>query len=152
MNDTGAMGAARIVELQIPPRRDYLAVARRFVTAAANIEAHLAEEQLSNLQVAVSEACTNAINAHEARGVSDAIAIRCAVDAGSVEVVISDHGGGFDPAAVVALPEPGDPRRLDFESGLGLRLMRALADRLEIRTSAWGTAVHVVMVARAGTC
>ena len=35
MNDTGAMGAARIVELQIPPRRDYLAVARRFVTAAA---------------------------------------------------------------------------------------------------------------------
>ncbi|MEZ5231283.1 MAG: ATP-binding protein [Acidimicrobiales bacterium] len=149
---TGAGLGSHVVELQIPPRRDYLAVARRFVTAAANIEAGLADEQLSNLQVAVSEACTNAINAHEALGVSDAIAIRCAVDASSVEVVISDHGGGFDPAAVVALPEPTDPRRLDFESGLGLRLMHALADRLEIRSSTWGTAVHVVMLARRGTC
>lgn len=148
----GTPPSSRVVVLEIPPRHDYLAVARRFVAAAANIEARLEAEQVSNLQVAVSEACTNAINAHEAAGVSDAIAIRCAVDAARVEVVISDHGGGFDPAAVVPLPEPSDPRRLDFESGLGIRLMRALTDRLEINSSSWGTVVHVVMLARAGSC
>jgi anti-sigma regulatory factor (Ser/Thr protein kinase) len=137
----------RVVELEIPPRRDYLAVARRFVAAVANVDTTLQPEQLSNLEVAVSEACSNAINAHEARGVQDAIAIRCAVDRRWVEVVISDHGGGFDPAAAPRLPAPDDPRRLEFEHGLGLHLMHALTDRLEIRSSSVGTAVRVVMLA-----
>jgi anti-sigma regulatory factor (Ser/Thr protein kinase) len=139
--------AVRVVELEIPPRRDYLAVARRFVSAVATSDTTLRPEQLSNLEVAVSEACSNAINAHEARGVQDAIAIRCAVERRRVEVVISDHGGGFDPSATPPLPAPEDPLRLEYEHGLGLHLMQLLTDRLEIHTSPVGTAVHVVMLA-----
>ena len=138
-----------VAELEIPPRNDYLAVARRFVAATVAVGTGLEPQRLTNLQVAVSEACTNAINAHRARGVEDAIAIRCAVSSRQVEVTISDHGGGFDPDTDIELPAPEDPRRLEFEHGLGLRLMRSLTDRLEIHTSAIGTAVHVVMMAAA---
>ncbi len=136
----------RVLELEIPPQRDYLVLARQLV-AAANREAGLDPLRLDNLQLAVSEACTNAIEAHESRGVKDPIAIRAAVNDARVEVVISDRGGGFDPEVTVALPDPEDPRRLDFEHGLGLGLMRALSDRLEIHSSPAGTAVRVVMMA-----
>ncbi|MFN0029207.1 MAG: ATP-binding protein [Acidimicrobiales bacterium] len=135
----------RVLELQIPPQRDYLVLARELV-AAANQDAGLDPLRLDNLQLAVSEACTNAIEAHESRGVQHPIAIRAAVSDVGVEVVISDRGGGFDPAGAVTLPEPEDPRRLEFEHGLGLGLMRALSDRLEIHSSPAGTAVRVVML------
>ncbi len=136
----------RVLELEIPPRRDFLVLARQLVLAV-NREARLDPLRLDNLQLAVSEACTNAIEAHESRGVQDTIAIRAAVNDARVEVVISDHGGGFDPESTVDLPAPEDPRRLNFEHGLGLGLMRALSDRLEIHSSPAGTAVRVVMLA-----
>lgn len=138
----------QVLELEIPPRRDYLAVARQLV-AAVNVDARLDPLRLSNLQLAVSEACTNAIAAHELIGVPDTIAIRAAASPARVEVVIRDHGGGFDPSQAVALPDPEDPRRLDYEHGLGLGIMRALADQLEIHTTHSGTAVRLVMLTTA---
>lgn len=137
---------AHVVELEIPPCHEHLAVARRFVAAAAGVVTELGPERLDDLQVAVSEACTNAINAHEARGSADPIELRCAVSEHRVEVTISDHGGGFDPADTVQAPHPDDPCRLQFEQGLGLQIMGALADRLELRRSELGMAVHVVML------
>ena len=110
----------QVLELEIPPRRDYLAVARQLV-AAVNVDARLDPLRLSNLQLAVSEACTNAIAAHELNGVSDVIAIRAAASPARVEVVIRDQGGGFDPGQAVALPDPEDPRRLEYETGLSHR-------------------------------
>lgn len=137
---------AHVVELEIPPCHEHLAVARRFVAAAAGVVSELAPERLDDLQVAVSEACTNAINAHEALGSAEPIALRCAVSEHQVEVTISDHGGGFDPADTVQAPDADDPCRLQFEQGLGLQIMGALADRLELHRSARGMAVRVTMV------
>ena len=131
-------------ELRIAPRRENLAVARRFVAEAAG-SLHLAPQQFADLQVAVSEACTNAIDAHEASGVAAAIVIRCTVSDRAVEVVICDHGGGFDPNTEIELPATDDPRRLQFENGLGLSIMRAFSDWLEITRHADGTAVHLGM-------
>lgn len=139
------MSSARVLELEIPPCHEHLAVARRFVAAAAGVVAGLDAARLDDLQVAVSEACTNAINAHAARGLADPIEVRCDVRDAEVEVTVSDRGGGFDPAAALELPAPEDPARLQFEHGLGLRIMRALADRLEIRRSDVGMAVHLVV-------
>lgn len=145
--------AQHVVELEIPPRNAYLAVARRFVAAAAAANrVELGAARLNNLQLAVSEACTNAINAQAARGIDDAIAIRCTLRGEAIEVTISDRAGGFDPDAEVGLPAPDDPRRLDFEHGLGLQLMKVLTDQLEIRSSELGTNVHVVMWSGRAAC
>lgn len=142
---SGPPQGERVLQLEIPPRRDQLKLARDLVLVAGR-DAHLAPQRLDNLQLAVSEACANAIRAHEQAGVRQPILVRALVDATRVEVLISDRGSGFDPEDTTPLPEPEDPRRLDFENGLGLELMRALSDRLEIRSSSAGTSVRVVML------
>jgi serine/threonine-protein kinase RsbW len=136
---------SRHVELEIPARADFLAVARLVVVAAASTDPGMGEERLEDLRIAVSEACTNAINAQQGIGVEAAIRIVCDLGADGVSVDIIDRGPGFDPDHVLVAPPAGDPRRLEFEGGLGLEIMRALTDRAEIRTSSEGTAVRLVV-------
>lgn len=136
----------RVVELEIPARADFLAVARLVVVAAASVDAGLSEDRLDNLRLAVSEACVNAINAHDRSGAADDhILIRCGLSGDRVEVEVVDRGAGFDPASVPSLPAPTDPSRLDFEGGLGLQLMRTLTDETDIRSGSDGTAVRLVV-------
>lgn len=138
---------SHLVELEIPARVDYLAVARLVVVAAAYVDASFGEERLDNLRLAVSEACANAIAAQAASGPEAVISIRCDFDRDRVEIEVVDRGPGFDPDRIPPLPAPTDPARLEHESGLGLVLMRALTDRTEIRSSPEGTAVKLVLYA-----
>lgn len=136
----------RLVELAFPSRTDYLAVARLVVVAAASIEPALGEERLDNLRLAVSEACTNAIEAQQAAGAShEEILVRCQIDDERVAVEVLDQGGGFDPNTVPELPEPDLPERLDYESGLGLTLIRLLTDESQIVSSSQGTLIRIIM-------
>jgi anti-sigma regulatory factor (Ser/Thr protein kinase) len=54
---------------------------------------------------------------------------------------VSDHGGGFDPERLETHPAVTDPARLEFEGGLGIPLIRLLADELEFRPTDGGTTV-----------
>ncbi len=67
--------------------------------------------------------------------------MRCTVGDGAIDVAITDHGGGFDPAALTPHPEVTDPARLDHEGGLGIPLIRMLADDLEFVHHDDGTTV-----------
>lgn len=138
---------SRFVELDIPARPDYLALARQVVVATARTEAAFGEERLENLRLAVSEACTNAIRAHRAIGSDAAIHIRCHLSDGRIEVEVADQGAGFDPERIPAMPTPGDPNRLHVESGLGIPLMQLFTDCAEIRSSPSGTNVRLVVSA-----
>ncbi|MDY7104002.1 MAG: ATP-binding protein [Actinomycetota bacterium] len=136
----------RLVELAFPSRTDYLAVARLVVVAAASIEPALGEERLDNLRLAVSEACTNAIEAQQASGATqEEILVRCQIDDERIAVEVLDQGGGFDPDTVPELPEPDRPERLDHESGLGLTLIRLLTDETQIVSSSQGTLIRIIM-------
>lgn len=135
------------IELEIPARADFLALARLVVVAAASLEHRLGEERLDNLRLAVSEACANAINAQAGMGSEAAIRIRCELAEDRVEVEVVDHGPGFDPDGVPPLPAPNDPARLEHEGGLGLQLIRSLTDDSAIASSATGTAVRLVLFA-----
>jgi anti-sigma regulatory factor (Ser/Thr protein kinase) len=81
-----------------------------------------------DLKVAVTEACSNAIDAHRAAWGDGPVYVRCNMLEDAVAVEIVDQGAGFDPDEVAALPAATDPRRLRHESGLGIPLMRTLAD------------------------
>lgn len=136
---------SQVVELEIPARAEFLAVARLVVVAAASIEPSFTEERIDNLRLAVSEACANAINAQAKVGVDDQVKIRCDLTDDRIEVEVVDQGPGFDPDSLFVLPEPTDPARLEFEHGLGIPLMRTLTDETEITTSPAGTAVRLVV-------
>ncbi|MCE2525282.1 MAG: ATP-binding protein [Acidimicrobiia bacterium] len=133
------------VEIQIPPRTEYLAMVRGFVSEVVAGEAGVDAQRLEDLRVAVSEAVTNAIAAHAGRGIADPVRIRCVPSPGRVEIQVHDRGGGFDPSRVPEPPEPADPRRLYTEKGMGLWLMRIMSDDHAISTSRRGTEVRLVV-------
>ena len=133
------------VEIRIPPRTEYLAMVRGFVSDVVAREAGVDAQRLEDLRVAVSEAVTNAIAAHARRRITDPIRIRCVPSPGRVEIQVHDRGGGFDPSRVAEPPEPADPRRLHAEKGLGLWLMRIMSDDHAISSSRRGTEVHLVV-------
>jgi serine/threonine-protein kinase RsbW len=135
------------VELAIPARADFLALARQVVVSVARTDDAFDDERLDDLRLAVSEACSNAIQAHSAIGSKAQIRISCRLRQGCIEVEVCDEGRGFDPDRVRSAPPAGDPERLFFESGLGIPLMQRIADHTEIRSSSAGTRVRMVLFA-----
>ncbi|HEY5154713.1 MAG TPA: ATP-binding protein [Acidimicrobiales bacterium] len=132
------------VRLEIPARAEYLGLARQVVAAAAAVEPTFRDERIDALRIAVSEATTNAIEAHADLASDERIVIRCNLEADQIEVEVVDRGTGFD-AALPAMPDPTGADRLDQEHGLGLPLIRVLADEAEIRSDEGGTAVRLVV-------
>lgn len=133
------------VILEIPARSDYLQVARAVVAAAASVEPTFRDERIDDLRVAVSEATTNAIEAHADLSSADRIKICCNLGHDRIEVDVIDQGSGFEPSQVQGPPPVDDPARLEWERGLGLPLMKEFADETEIRSSEGGTAVRLVV-------
>ena len=140
-----AGAADQNVELEIPARPEFVALARMVVAAIASSDAHLPDDRIDDLKIAVSEACTNAIEAHDAVEADERVVVRCRADGEVVEVRIEDRGGGFDPSTLPEHPPVTDPDRLKFERGLGIPLIRSLVDEVEIKSSSDGTAVRMIM-------
>lgn len=144
-----------VIELALPPRPEVVSVARLVVGALAAAEPAFDDERGADLRLAVSEVCTNAIQAQlAARSGADPeapIVLRFEVGQGSIELAVQDHGGGFDPGRLGRHPEVTDPARLEFEGGLGIPLIRLLADELEFRASPGGTTVVMTFGPRVST-
>ena len=124
-----AMG--QVVELEIPARPDFLEVARMVVTTAASIEPTFPDERINDLRLAVSEACTNAIEAHVTRPNGDA-KTPTRPDRAALRPGRGPHRGrGRGPWRRLRPRRPERARRrsptrpgLDHERGLGITLMR----------------------------
>ncbi len=134
-----------IVELEVPARAEFVALARMVVASVASTRRDLPPERVDDLRLAVSEACTNAIEAHRAAAVGDPVLVRVWEDDERLDVSVEDHGNGFDPNALPTHPPVTDPDRLNFERGLGIPLMRRLVDRVEFSSSSRGTAVRMTL-------
>ena len=131
--------------MEIPPRADYVSFVRLVVAAAAELAPALSAPRVDDLRVVVSEATTNAIQAHARQGVDAAVRVRCERSDGEVRVTVRDDGGGFDADAVPQMPSPESPERLRHESGLGLSIIKTLADDSAISTSPTGTEIVIVL-------
>jgi serine/threonine-protein kinase RsbW len=130
-----------VLELEIPPRAEYIAIARLVVSSLASSRRALGDERIDDLKLAVSEACTNAIEAQGGTVDGDHVRIRIWEGLDQLDVAVEDRGPGFDPDALPPHPPVTDPDRLNFERGLGIPLIRTLVDRVEFRTSSEGTSV-----------
>ena len=137
-----------VVELELPARPEVVSVARLVIGALVAADPLFDEERCADMRLAISEACTNAIQAELAchaddgsGGDGEPIVMRCVLDEGHIEVTVTDHGGGFDPTALERHPDVTDPDRLNYEGGLGIPLIRMLADDLEFRSAEGGTSL-----------
>ena len=136
------MTADGLISLAIPAQAEYLSLVRAVVAAAAALDPGLGVNRIEDLRIAVSEATTNAIEAHANLGSEERITIRCDLAEDRIEVEVQDHvGSNFDPASLQHPGELDEPGRLEYEGGFGIPLMRVLADEMNIRSLNHGTAV-----------
>jgi serine/threonine-protein kinase RsbW len=124
-------GHGPIVRLTIPARAEYITLCRLALTGIARMRS-LPDELVADLKLALTEAASNSVRhayAGESVGVVE-ISYELLPDRLVIEV--SDDGEGFD------LEEArGAPEELS-EGGLGIAIIRAIADEVEIGTAAHG--------------
>jgi serine/threonine-protein kinase RsbW len=132
------------LDLAVPASPEYIAIVRLVVSSLASARRNLADQRIDDLKLAVSEACTNAMEAHAACGVDAPVVIRVLEADERLEVQVRDSGGGFDPDHLPRHPPVTDPERLNFERGLGIPLMRTLMDEVQFSPTAAGTVVRMI--------
>ncbi|CAN5227386.1 ATP-binding protein [soil metagenome] len=137
-----------LVRLEIPALPAFVGVARTVVAAIATSIHGIDDDRLEDLRIAVSEACTNAVEAHQAVGRDQRVVLRCILEHEVLQVRVEDRGDGFDPAAVPPRPPVGDLGHLNSERGWGIQLIRALVDDVTFVPTDEGTAVHLSMKLR----
>jgi anti-sigma regulatory factor (Ser/Thr protein kinase) len=131
--------------LELPDRPDCLFVARVFIGSLALERAALPRDRADDLAIAVSEACTAAVEAYRAEGRRDGrIRLRCLVAPGRIEVFVDFDSMGAE-AGEVTLRAVNGTASGGHES-IGLSLMFALVDEAELRSTPTGTSVHLVTV------
>ena len=119
----------RQVRLTIPAKAEYVLLGRLALSGITRMRS-LADETVSDLKLAVTEACTNSVrHAYGSNGGTVDIVYELHDDRLIVEV--SDDGTGFDPDAVEVTEEL-------TEGGLGIAIIRALADEFEVGERADG--------------
>ena len=124
----GAMSEeGRSVRLTIPARAEYITLGRLALTAIAGLRP-LSDETLHDLKLALTEACTNSVkHAYGEDGGSVDIVYELLSDRLAVEV--GDAGTGFEPNG--ARGNAAGEADLE-EGGLGIEIIRALTDEVEI--------------------
>ena len=120
------------ITLTIPNRSDYVGVARLTASGIAS-RMKFTHEDIEDIKIAVSEACTNAVQYAYGDSVGD-ITLVFTVSEHSLEIRVKDQGKGFDSTAPVdSQAALNDPDKIGL--GLGIVFMRSLMDHLEHHSS-----------------
>jgi len=120
------------VRLTIPARAEYITLGRLALTGIARVRDDLSEELLADLKLALTEATSNSVR-HAYAGDGDGVVeISYELLEDRLVIEVTDEGAGFDPDE-----SEGRPEDLS-EGGLGIAIIRAIADEVEITTRPGG--------------
>jgi serine/threonine-protein kinase RsbW len=118
------------VEIELPPRPEYVGVVRHLMGAVARLGQH-SPEFVENAKLAGSEACANAVML-SGRAATDArIEVSAMLDEDRLEIVVTDRGESVGAAQDLG-SGPADTPVTGFESGLSVPLLEGLVDGLAI--------------------
>jgi serine/threonine-protein kinase RsbW len=116
------------VRLTIPAKAEYITLSRLALAGLSSLGA-VPGETIADLKLALTEACSNSVR-HAYDGVpgdgGGVVDITYELHPDHVVIEVCDEGRGF------VADEPADDRDALSESGLGLAIIRALSDELEL--------------------
>jgi serine/threonine-protein kinase RsbW len=118
----------RSVRLTIPAKPEYITLGRLTLTALAGVRP-VSDETLHDLKLALTEACTNSVQHAYQDGRVGTVEILYELEPDSLAVEVADQGPGFE---VAEGGNGGDGEGELSESGLGIAIIRALSDEVEI--------------------
>jgi anti-sigma regulatory factor (Ser/Thr protein kinase) len=113
-----------VVRLTIPARAEYITLSRLALTGLSRLRP-LSDETLADLKLAITEACSNSVR-HAYPDEDGHVEITYTLTGEVLEIEVCDQGGGFEPE------EPERAAAELAEGGLGIAIIRSIADELEI--------------------
>jgi serine/threonine-protein kinase RsbW len=114
-----------IVALTVPARAEFIALGRLALTGLARTRV-LSGEIVADLKLALTEACSNSVRHAYDEGREGVVEILYELSDDRIAIQVTDDGSGFDPEILERAQEELD------EGGLGIAIIRALTDELEI--------------------
>jgi serine/threonine-protein kinase RsbW len=125
-------GNGATVRLTIPARAEYITLCRLALTGIARVR-DLPDEVLADLKLALTEAASNSVrHAYSGDDETGVVQISYELRPDRLVIEVTDEGEGFDPAEAKGAPEELS------EGGLGIAIIRAIADEVEIGTQPGG--------------
>ncbi|SRR6266511_291639 len=119
-------GKGPTVRLTIPARAEYITLCRLALTGIARVR-DLSDEVLADLKLALTEAASNSVrHAYAGDDHAGVVEISYELLPDRLVIEVTDSGGGFDPSDAYGRPEDLS------EGGLGIAIIRAIADEVEI--------------------
>jgi serine/threonine-protein kinase RsbW len=138
------IGLNQVVELEIPALPEFVGIARLAIAALAGVRPGLDYDRVDDLRIVVSEACTSAIEAFGgSRGEAPRVRLRCHDGPDRLEVAIAGPPGAFD--STVADPGTEDA------GGFRISLIRALVDEADVKATAAGSELRLVLFRQAAS-
>lgn len=125
--DLGGDGAGAVsgaVRLVIPAKPEYITLGRLALTGLSRLR-ELPQDTIADLKLALTEACSNSVR-HAYPGGEGVVEIVYELRDDRLVIEVADDGEGFE---YTVAPTSADDLS---EGGLGIAIIRSLADELEI--------------------
>lgn len=123
-----------LVELTIPAKSEYIGIVRLTTSGVANRMGY-SYDDIEDIKVAVSEACTNAVNHAYGDGEDGMVTIKLHTFDDRLEIMVIDQGRSFDIKTILNELQPlNASMTLEQmnEGGLGLYLIETLMDQVTV--------------------
>ena len=118
------LNGGRTVRLTIPAKPEYITLSRLALAGLSRVRP-LSEDTLADLKLALTEACSNSVR-HAYGDAGGHVAISFELRDDRLIVEVADDGTGF-------VPLPADEVGAELsEGGLGIAIIRSIADEVEI--------------------
>jgi len=114
------------VRLTFPAKPEYITLSRLALTGLSRVRP-LAPETLAELKLALTEACSNSVR-HAYGDEEGQVEISFELRADRLVVEVADDGFGFEPAEAARADDGSELT----EGGLGIAIIRSVADEVEI--------------------
>ncbi len=118
------VGESRTVRLTIPAKPEYITLSRLALAGLCRVRP-LSDDTLADLKLALTEACSNSVR-HAYGDAEGHVAISFELRDDRLIVDVVDDGSGFE------VQEPGEDGGDLSEGGLGIAIIRSIADEVEI--------------------
>jgi serine/threonine-protein kinase RsbW len=116
----------RVVRLTIPAKAEYISLSRLALSGLSRVRS-FPDETLADLKLALTEACSNSVR-HAYEDGEGHVDISFELRDDRLIVEVADDGTGFEPGDVDG---NGGDEELS-EGGLGIAIIRSIADEVEI--------------------
>jgi anti-sigma regulatory factor (Ser/Thr protein kinase) len=128
------------VELTFTPLPVHVRTARLIATAVAR-RGGVEEVLLDEVRLAVGEACSRAVEAHQQHCPTEPIRVELRDGKDRFEVVVTDHVPNDDPAGSMPEDPASDLARLNGDLNLGFAVIAGLAEDVEISSTPTGVEI-----------